>query len=67
MAKSEREVLGVVGLNDVVIVSEVGQHLNEVFSRLSNHLVGLQPVEELGLVVGTVVDVGGRNRKLKIK
>jgi len=64
VAKSEGEVLGVVGLDDVIVVGVVGQHLDEVLGGLSGNLVLLQPVEELGLVVGTIVDVGGGNRKL---
>jgi len=67
VAKSVGEVLGVVGLNDVIVVGIVGQHLHEVRSRAGGNLVLGQPVEELSLIVGTVVDTGGSNRKLSIK
>jgi len=63
VAQGVGQVLGIVGLDDIIVVGVVVQHLHEVGGRASSDLVLAQPVEELGLVVGTVVDVGGSNRK----
>lgn len=57
VSKGVGEVLGVVLLNDVIIVGEVLEHLYEVLSVLGNKAVLLEPSEEFGLVVGTVVDI----------
>ena len=57
VAKGVGEVLGVVLLNDIVIVGKVLEHLDEVVSALGNQAVVLKPGEELGLIVSTVVHV----------
>ncbi len=51
--------LGVVGVDVILVVSEVLQHLHEVHAVNGLDLVGLEPVEELLLIKGAVVHVGG--------
>jgi hypothetical protein len=61
VAKGEGAVARVVGRNDIVVVGEVSEHLHEVLTRLDLDLVLLEPIEELLLVEGTVVDVAGNS------
>ena len=56
--------LGVVGVDVVLVIGEVSQHLHEVHAVLGLHLVLLHPVEELLLVVGTLVLVAGNGSSL---
>ncbi len=58
VAKSPGLALGVVGLDVVLVIGEVLEHLHEVHAVHGLDLVGLEPVEELLLVEGAVVHVG---------
>lgn len=49
--------LGVVGLNHIVIVGEVLKHMDEVMTSLDLHTVLTKPVKELSLIELTIVDV----------
>ncbi len=68
MAKSVGTVTRIVGVDQILIVSEVLQHADEVITRLGLNLVLRKPVEELLFVVGTFVDIaseGGSGLKRK--
>ncbi len=57
VAEGVGTVARVVGVDEVLIVSEVLQHADEVITRLGLNLVLREPVEELLFVVGTFVDI----------
>lgn len=55
VAEGVGQVLGIVGDNEIIIVSEVGEHVDEVLAGVGKHvLVLLQPVEKFFFVVRTV-------------
>lgn len=64
VAKGVGQVLGVVGLDQIIVVGEVLEHLDEVLAGGGGNVVLAQPVEELLLVVGAVVGVSRGSRKL---
>ena len=55
----------VVGLDVVLVIGEVLEHLHEVHAVHGLDLVGLEPVEELLLVEGAVVHVGRHGGSLE--
>jgi len=57
VAEGVGTVARVVGVDQILIVSEVLQHADEVITRLGLNLVLREPVEELLFVVGTFVDI----------
>ncbi len=57
VAEGVGTVARVVGVDQILIVSEVLQHADEVITRLGLNLVFREPVEELLFVVGTFVDI----------
>jgi hypothetical protein len=50
-----------VGVNEVLVVGEVLQEVHELLAVLNVHLVLGQPVIELGLVVGTIMDIASKS------
>jgi len=66
VAKLVRLAGGVVGVDVVLIVGEVLEHLHEVHAVNGLDLVGLEPVKELLLVEGAVMHVGRHGGGLNI-
>jgi len=66
VANFERLVSRVVGGNEIVIIGEVLQQVDEVFTRRGRSGVLTQPVEELLFVVRTIMKIGRSGSKLKM-
>ncbi len=60
VAEGVGTVARVVGVDQILIVSEVLQHADEVITGVGLNLVLLHPVEELLFVVRTIVDIARR-------